>query len=110
MYGTNGLPKDWVEYIGDNIVSISLITGMRAAKFPKTCTELTERVIALAPHTVQSRLDWTYSNNKYVLVRFADEEYVIKAGDKVEAVNDVVIEVKFDGRVYRGYIHIPLMG
>lgn len=225
LYGTKELPKDWVEYIGDKIESIAIMTGMGAVSYPKTCSELTERVVALAPNTVNCRLDWTFSNvgsiaykNEYVLVRFTDgddeipanmkesyisfvrgrevmdklrpntinvemllakayvtmvdgiditpngelrvkiefehnrdvfgiitnrlslrwwlpegftvsgknfvclptwrsahsavttEEYVIKAGEKVEAVNDVVIEVKFDGRVYRGYIHIPLMG
>jgi hypothetical protein len=223
LYGTKELPKDWVEYIGDKIESIAIMTGMGAVSYPKTCSELTERVVALAPTTMSCRLDWTYTNvgygkTAYVKISFTDgddeipanmkesyisfvrgkevmdklrpntinvemllakayvtmldgiditpngelrvkiefehnrdvfgiitnrlslrwwlpegfsvtgknfvclptwrsahsavttEEYVIKAGEKVEAVNDVVIEVKFDGRVYRGYIHIPLMG
>jgi hypothetical protein len=225
LKGTNGLPKDWTEYIGDDIVSIANKTGMGAVAYPKTCTELTERVVALALNTINCRLDWTWSNdgsvafnNNSVRVEFTDgedqilanlkeryitakrgkevmakvrpntinvemllanafvtmvdgidivpngeirvkiefeanrdvfgmitnrlclrwwlpegftvtgknfvclptwrsahsavatEEYTIKAGDKVEAINDIVVEVKFDGRVSRGYIHIPLMG
>lgn len=43
--GTKGIPADWQEHIGDGIVTVSLNTGCFAA--PKTCTELTDRVVRL---------------------------------------------------------------
>ena len=48
LYGTNGIPSDWREYIGDAIVTMSLSTGV-LERIPKSCTELTERVVRLAP-------------------------------------------------------------
>jgi hypothetical protein len=48
MYGTAGIPKDWVTHIGDSIVSVSLNLCVGPA-FPTTCTQLAEDVIALAP-------------------------------------------------------------
>ena len=49
LYGMKGIPADWAEHIGDDIVTISISRGQDAKKLPNTCTELTERVVALAP-------------------------------------------------------------
>ena len=49
LYGMKGIPADWAEHIGDEIVTISISRGQDAKKLPNTCTELTERVVALAP-------------------------------------------------------------
>ena len=49
LYGTAGIPADWAEHIGDDIVTISIARGQDGKKLPNTCTELTERVVALAP-------------------------------------------------------------
>ena len=46
--GTAAIPADWAEYIGDEIVTISIASGVYR-NAPATCTELTERVVALAP-------------------------------------------------------------
>lgn len=51
MYGTEIIPKDWREYLGDRIVSGCLLHGH--AVFPKSCTELTDKVIELLPVTSQ---------------------------------------------------------
>ncbi len=49
MHGTAIIPKDWQEYIGDNIVTISINMGDNWALRPlKTCTQLTDRVMAAA--------------------------------------------------------------
>jgi hypothetical protein len=52
--GTAGVPEDWSAYIGDEIVTISLnkTCGSTGLRFPKTCTELCERVVAEAPHAL----------------------------------------------------------
>lgn len=42
--GTAGIPKDWSEFIGDKIVTISLMRT-HLPNFPNTCTELTDRVM-----------------------------------------------------------------
>lgn len=49
LYGTAGIPSDWAEHIGDDIVTISISRGQDAKTLPATCTALTERVCALAP-------------------------------------------------------------
>ncbi len=52
LYGTAGVPSDWSEYIGDSIVTVSIARGDRARKLPSTCTELTDLVVAEAPHAI----------------------------------------------------------
>ena len=45
LYGTAGIPQDWREYIGDEIINIAIDRSFR--KIPKTCTELTDRIMEL---------------------------------------------------------------
>ena len=56
LNGTVGVPADWVKHIGDEIVTVSInrADGVTGAKVPKTCTELTERVVAQAPFVLFS--------------------------------------------------------
>lgn len=53
MYGTEILPADWCEYIGDSIKTICITNGH--GKFPASCTQLTECVLNMLPVTL--RLD-----------------------------------------------------
>ena len=46
--GTAGIPEDWSSHIGDGISTISIAHGI-LRRVPKTCTELTERVVRMAP-------------------------------------------------------------
>lgn len=46
--GTKIIPEDWSKHIGDEIVTVAIATGVFYG-IPKTCTELTDRVVALAP-------------------------------------------------------------
>ena len=48
MYGTAGIPTDWREHVGDTIVTKS-INRCLLAKFPKTCTQLTDMIAEQAP-------------------------------------------------------------
>ena len=48
LYGTKGIPKDWMEHIGEKIVTCSLNEGVTFL-YPKTLKELTERVVDYAP-------------------------------------------------------------
>ena len=50
MGGTAAIPKDWQAHIGDDIVTISINRGNACRNVPATCTELTDRVMAQAPH------------------------------------------------------------
>lgn len=52
MYGTSIIPADWQSYIGDDIITISIIQGH--GLFPRTCTELTDCVMNLLPVTTRS--------------------------------------------------------
>lgn len=53
MYGTKGIPEDWKNYIGDGIVTISLIKG--SGFYPETCQQLTDCVMNLIPAATRTR-------------------------------------------------------
>lgn len=61
MHGTEGIPEDWAEYVGDKIDFICINTMYRYA-IPKTCTELTDRVMRLLPVVLYAHhlmLEWS---------------------------------------------------
>lgn len=66
LYGTAGIPKDWSQYIGDDIVTISLAKGNHGKTLPTSCTELTDRVVRIAPVvvTTNSIKHAKWDNNK----------------------------------------------
>ncbi len=48
MNGTAIIPEDWKAHIGDEIITISVSKGI-LYNVPETCTELTDRIIKMAP-------------------------------------------------------------
>ena len=57
MNGTKGIPEDWAAHIGDRIITCCINLGV-CFRRPKTCSELTERVVRLAPVVLeQSRAE-----------------------------------------------------
>ncbi len=58
LYGTAGIPKDWQEHIGDDIVTISINRGGVGRNLPENCTDLTRRVVAQAPHMLFENDAW----------------------------------------------------
>ena len=51
--GTAGIPADWQEYIGDRIIQ-KCINGQFISTLPKTCTEFTERILAMIPALLEA--------------------------------------------------------
>ena len=49
LNGTSTIPEDWRAHIGDSIITVSVNKGNNGKFVPKTCKELTDRVVALAP-------------------------------------------------------------
>ena len=49
LNGMAGIPEDWREYLGEDIITLSIAHGNNARKLPRNCSELTERVVQLAP-------------------------------------------------------------
>ena len=49
LYGMAGIPDDWRQYIGDDIVTVSIAKGNNGKSMPKSCTELTDRIVKTAP-------------------------------------------------------------
>ena len=97
LYGTAGIPEDWSQYIGNDIVTISLAKGNNGKTLPANCTELTDRVARVAPIVVatNSIKQAKWDNNK----AFSDYEVEICNEDVipdgvhaklVEYVSDVV--------------------
>lgn len=52
LYGTKGIPEDWSEYIGDKIVTMAIDRSCWVV--PKSCKELTERIIDMIPIVLQA--------------------------------------------------------
>ena len=52
LYGMAGIPEDWRQYIGDEIITVSIAKGNNGKSIPKTCTELTERIVRVAPEVL----------------------------------------------------------
>ncbi len=50
--GTSAVPEDWKKHIGDDIVTVSINRGSMGNTVPRTCTALSKRVIAQAPHVI----------------------------------------------------------
>lgn len=80
LHGTTGIPEDWRAHIGDDIVTISINKGNNGKNVPATCTELTDRVVALAPivlgaHSVRHSA-WLYSGQRIpaLAVSLSDRE------------------------------------
>ncbi len=75
LHGTKAFPADWVEHIGDEIVTLSLDRGTLAG-IPKSCTELTRRVVELAQRTVTADNLYPVWNGTDT-VRFTEESNFI---------------------------------
>lgn len=78
MYGTKGLPKDWCEYMGDEIVTGTINTCLSWPRI-KTCTQLTDKVVSLAP----SVLRFNQMNAQTIELIAGDDEYTQEEIDKL---------------------------
>lgn len=73
LYGNAGIPEDWKQHIGDSIVTISICRGNNARDLPDTCTELTERVVKLAPSVLYAyNISKEYRND----MTFGDDDEI----------------------------------
>lgn len=52
MYGTKGIPEDWKNHIGDRIITCCINMGVCFRRIG-SCSELTERVVRLAPVVIE---------------------------------------------------------
>ena len=64
MGGTAAVPADWLEYIGDGIISCSLRQGDNV--YPKTCTELTGIIDGLLQVTTRPRFLWNNRERRFL--------------------------------------------
>ena len=63
MYGNAGIPEDWKAYIGDDIECVCV--RQEHPVFPKTCTELTNRVYENLPVTLGSYVKFSNRTKNY---------------------------------------------
>lgn len=65
VYGRDGIPSDWAEYLGDNIVTVAIDRTNIAHLMPKTCTELTDRVMKMIPSMFKAYgIDMEYTDGE----------------------------------------------
>ena len=132
VYGTQGIPKDWAEYIGDEIKQIC-VNPMYRNWVAKSCTELTNRVMDLLPTVLLAhniKLEWTDGEDEIPNIKqgfhmkdiaergrycfeiphtpflfgFAeyDREPIVKAGEQIKIRLNVNAGTGAYGRAYAG--------
>lgn len=90
MHGTKGIPKDWAAHIGDRIITCCINLGV-CFRRPQTCTELTERVVRLAPVvTEQNRAErqatfTEFTDGKDEIDNDAYEKFALPYGQSEES-------------------------
>ena len=72
LYGTAGVPEDWRAYIGDKITTLAIVRGW--GEFPKTCTELTEKTMALIPEFTRYKDVGKYIYNTETVTLWDDKD------------------------------------
>ncbi len=84
LYGTAGIPNDWRDHIGDDIVTLSICHGNNGRSLPKTCTELMDRVVALAPSVLYAHnVDhWGDGRHLPLRVELADSEEIPEGAEE----------------------------
>lgn len=69
--GMNAIPKDWAEYVGDEIVSISYDKSFDNIRYMNTCTELTDRVMNLIPTVLTANnLPCVWTDGESTLIEY----------------------------------------
>ena len=61
MFGKKIIPKDWLQYIGDNIITCCINAHYRR-QIPQNCNQLTDRVMNMIPLVLKTKsldLEWT---------------------------------------------------
>lgn len=63
IYGKSGIPQDWASYLGDSIVTVAIDRTSIAGALPKTCTELTQKVLNYIPMMFKAHgIDMVYTD------------------------------------------------
>ncbi|MBQ8310111.1 MAG: ADP-ribosylglycohydrolase family protein [Clostridia bacterium] len=79
LHGTKAFPTDWTKHIGDDIVTVSIDKGTLYG-VPKTCTELTERVVKQAKLSIAGEHTYPHWFGACGKVAFTDDKSEIPEG------------------------------
>ena len=52
IHGRSGIPSEWIEPIGDRIITVAINQGDMFPRPPSTCSDLTDQVMALVPQVL----------------------------------------------------------
>ena len=107
--GMKSIPKDWMEYLGDDIVTISIARGSAARNLPNTCTKLTEQVVRLTASTLlANRSDVELTDACDEIPEDAAERMMkaLRTDEKYSAAMKYLkpYSMHFDGVVYDAYV------
>lgn len=98
IMGAKALPEDWKKYVGDDIISVA-IDRSSWGKIPATCTDLTNRVIRMAPQVLAAHGSSFGIGN-------GDTELSEFSGDKLAASPKYLEKLsKMSGAVQYDFIH-----
>lgn len=102
--GGKGIPEDWLEHIGDDIITISVKKGHNA--WPENCTQLTECVMNLLPVTTRTPLP-TLIKGESVEVELVEDDNDFSEFDKTEFCGDNFVKSVFFRSPYSFKLNNP---
>ena len=99
--GMDAIPEDWREHIGDEIITRSINQSDVGCQVPKSCTELTERVMAQTPHLLfENDAPVALTDGETVLPEDLDG-FLTAQCEKIADMSKVVpYSMHFDGLVF----------
>lgn len=84
--GASGLPEKWTAPLGDRIVTLCIDNTSAGLWVPRTCTELAERILRVAPSFLGTELCDVLAPGGYE-IRCADDLYCPQRGDYQPRIN-----------------------
>ncbi len=94
MYGMEGIPKDWLDYIGDDIVTMSLNQGHNL--YPQKISELTNIMMNLLP--AANRVPFIWNRFHAHPINMKSTEYVMLTDEETD-ISEIEIE-DYKGRTF----------
>ncbi|MFC5402847.1 ADP-ribosylglycohydrolase family protein [Cohnella soli] len=113
IHGAKGLPAKWTEPIGDSIKTLCINLGDQGLRVPKTVTELTNRIMKLAPSFLGSDLCDTLCDEPGYVIEMREPEQLSHRPERINSWIDrsffdhlalAPFTVKYDFVIFSSYL------
>lgn len=106
--GTQAIPEDWKRHVGDDIITVSINRGdfYTGASVPKTCTELTERVVAQSPFVLFANHCAVELSDKEDMINDSSKDYI---RDQCALLHQKIKFVPYTAKFYSPVLYAEVM-